>query len=65
MVQAEEDGVVPTYWLPVKESPTSRSSFGAEFNAELERRGELDAGLDAADQQSQLPPRTEPKRTTP
>jgi membrane protein len=38
--------------------------IGAEFNAELERGRELEAGDTAAHDQIQLPPRREPKRRT-
>jgi membrane protein len=34
--------------------------FGAEFDAELERQREIDAGVPGAEREIQLPPREEP-----
>ena len=34
--------------------------FGAELNAELERSRELEAGVEGAEEELQLPPRVEP-----
>jgi membrane protein len=39
--------------------------FGAEFNAELERGRQIEAGMRPADREPFLPPRDEPKDTSP